>query len=315
MPLVSVICLCYNQHRWVEEAIESVLRQTYPNIEIILADDASTDGSQVVIERIKARHPQVKVLLSAFNRGNCKAFNEALREAKGVFVVDFAADDIMRPDRVEKQVKKFGELDETYGVIFTDADYIDGDGKLIRRHYAWLWSKGLLKTVPEGDVYRDVLSRFFIAAPTMLIRRSVLDKLGGYDESLSYEDFDFWVRSSRYFKYAFINEPLTLIRRTGVSMSAGWYKPGDRMLHSTYMVCRKAKGLSCNDEDRSALVQRVRYELRQSVLSENRIEAVLFYQLLKELAAPSLVDRIFIAVNKARVPVRGVRKLYHAIRY
>lgn len=291
------------------------MQQTYTNIEIILADDASTDGSQAVIEKIRDRHPQVKVLLSAVNRGNCKAFNEALREGSGTFVVDFAADDIMKPDRIEKQVKKFGELDENYGVIFTDADYIDGDGKFIRRHYTWLRRKGLLKTVPEGDVYRDVLSKFFIAAPTMLVRRSVFDKLGGYDESLSYEDFDFWVRSSRYFKYAFVNEPLTLIRRTGKSMSERWYRRGDRMLHSTYMVCRKAVDLGRNDEDRKALVRRVRYELRQSVLSDNREEAVLFYRLLKELDVPSLGDKIFSTLNRVRLPMSGLRGLYHTIRY
>lgn len=314
-PLVSVICLCYNQRRWVEEAIESVVRQTYPNIEIILVDDASTDGSQAIIERIKTRHPEIKTLLSMINRGNCAAFNAALRETRGEYIVDLAADDVMKPDRIEKQVARFNALDERYGVVFTDAEYIDADGKFVRRHYAHLRSKGLIDVVPEGDVYRYVLSRFFIAAPTMLVRRAVFEKLGGYDESLSYEDFDFWVRSSRYFMYAFLNEPLTLIRRTGKSMSSGWYKRGDRMLHSTYLICRKAVDLNRDDEDRRALIQRVRYEMRQSVLSDNRKEAMLFYRLLKELDMPSLGDRIFRAINWAQLPMSGLRDLYHAIRY
>lgn len=314
-PLVSVVCLCYNQRRWVEEAIESVLRQTYANIEIVLADDASTDGSQAVIGEIKEQHPHITVLLSAINRGNCAAFNAALRKTKGEFVVDFSADDIMRPDRIEKQVRKFGELDESYGVVFTDAEYVDDEGKRIRSHYAWLRKKGLLKVVPEGDVYRDILTRYFIAAPTMLVRRTVFDKLGGYDESLSYEDFDFWVRSSRDFKYAFLDEPLTLIRRTGQSMSTRLYERGDRMLHSTYEVCRKAVELCRDEDDRKALVHRVRYEFRQSVLSDNRNEAILFYELLKELDALSPADRIFGAINRLKFPMKGIRRLYHAIRY
>lgn len=315
MPLVSVICLCYNQHRWVEEAIESVLRQTYPNIEIILADDASTDGSREVIERIKARHPAIKILFSAVNRGNCAAFNAAFHESKGDYIVDLAADDIMKPDRIEKQLARFDLLDERYGVIFTDAEYIDAEGRFIRGHYAHLRIKGLLDVVPEGDVYRNVLSRYFIAAPTMLIRRSVFDRLGGYDESLAYEDFDFWVRSSREFLYAYVDEPLTLIRRAGGSMSAGWYKPGNKQLYSTYLVCRKAMALSRDDGDRIALVQRVRYEMRQSVLSDNRKEAKLFYRLLKELDAPSLADNIFSTINRLQLPMSGLRDLYHAIRY
>ncbi|HEY4655221.1 MAG TPA: glycosyltransferase [Cyclobacteriaceae bacterium] len=313
--LVSVVCLCYNQHRWVEEAVESVLGQTYPNIEIVLADDASTDGSQAVIARIKQKNPRIRVLLSDRNRGNCKSFNSAFRETQGEFIVDFAADDIMKPDRIEKQLRRFGALDDSYGVVFTDADYMDADGKFIRRHYTHLRSKGLLKKVPEGFVYRDVLSRYFIAAPTMLVRRSVLDQLGGYDESLSYEDFDFWVRSSRDFKYAFVNEPLTLIRRAGQSMSARWYKPGDKQLYSTYLVCRKAMELNRDDDDRSALILRVRYELRQSVLSDNHNEARLFYQVLEELGATLVSDRLFMTMSAMRLPMSAVRDFYHSIRY
>src|SRR3970282_2435549 len=125
--LVSVVCLCYNQHRWVEEAVESVLGQTYPNIEIVLADDASTDGSQAVIARIKQKNPRIRVLLSDRNRGNCKSFNSAFRETQGEFIVDFAADDIMKRDRIEKQEKAFGALDDGYGVVFTDADSMDAE--------------------------------------------------------------------------------------------------------------------------------------------------------------------------------------------
>lgn len=314
-PLVSVVCLCYNQRRWVEEAIESVLRQTYPNIEIILADDASTDGSQEVIEGIKARHPEIKTLMSAVNRGNCAAFNIAFRETKGEYIVDLAADDLMAPDRIAKQIKKFEALDGSYGVVFTDAEYIDSGGEFIRRHYAWLRKKGLLKTVPEGDVYRDVLSRYFIAAPTMLVRRVVFERLGGYDESLHYEDFDFWVRSARHFRYAFLDEPLTLIRRTGTSMSAGWYKRGDKMLHSTYLVCRKAVKLNRCEEDRKALIKRVRFEFRQAVLSDNRYEANLFENLLKDMEATTAMDKFTGLINLTRFPMRPIRDAYHWLRY
>lgn len=314
-PLVSVVCLCYNQRDWVEAAIASVVGQTYPNIEILIADDASTDGSREVIERIHARHPGVRIFLSDVNRGNCAAFNAAFRETRGAFIVDFSADDIMHPERIEKQMRKFAELDESYGVVFTDADYIDEAGATIRRHYSYLRSKGLLARVPDADVFRDVLSRYFIAAPTMLVRRSVFDALGGYDESLAYEDFDFWVRSSREFKYAYVDEALTLIRKSANSMSAGWYEPGDRQLYSTYLVCRKAMGLSRDEEDRKALARRVRYELRQSVLSDNRREAMLFYRLLTELDAPSLTDRIFRAINWTQLPLGGLRHLYHQTRY
>ncbi len=88
--------------------------------------------------------------------------------------------------------------------------------------------KSLISHIPQGDVYRDMLTTYFIPGPTMMIRREVFAALGGYDESLSYEDFDFWVRSSRIYRYAFLNERLTSIRKLKSSMSTGWYVPGDQ---------------------------------------------------------------------------------------
>lgn len=307
--------MCYNQRAWVESAVDSVLQQTYPNIELIVADDGSTDGSQETIQKIGVKYPQIQIILSAVNKGNCRAFNEAFRKTRGEFIVDFAADDVMAPERIEKQVKRFGELDDSYGVVFTDADYIDHEGKFIRTHFAYLSARELLKTIPEGDVFRDVLSRYFIAAPTMLVRRKVLDTLGGYDESLAYEDFDFWVRSSRIFKYALVHEPLTQIRRTGQSMREGLYKRGDRMLHSTYMVCLKAAELTRDQEDLAALIKRVRYELRQSVFSDNRTEGKLFYTLLRKLTPVTITDKFLDLLARTRIPMRAFRDTYQFLRW
>lgn len=314
-PLVTVICLCYNQRKWVEEAVDSVLHQSYKNIQFILVDDASTDDSQTVIKRIQKQYPHIRTILLGTNQGNCRAFNTAIQEARGSFIIDFAADDVMAGDRIEKQVGLFAQLDEGYGVIFTDAHYIDSRGSFIRGHYEYLRNKHLLSTVPEGDVYRDVLRRYFIASPTMMIRKKVFDTLNGYDESLAYEDFDFWVRAARYFKFAFLNEPLTLIRRSGNSMSSGLYRQGDRQLYSTYLVCRKAMELNHDNEDRKALVQRLHYELRQAVLSDNHKEVVLFYGFLEELGEAGKADRFWYSINRAGIPMSGLRKIYHSIRF
>ena len=87
------------------------------------------------------------------------------------------------------------------------------------------------------------------------------------------------------------------------------------MLHSTYEVCRKAVERCRDEDDRKALVRRVRYEFRQSVLSDNRNEALLFCELLEELDALSPGDRIFSVINRVKFPMNGLRRLYHAIRY
>lgn len=314
-PLVSVICLCYNHERFVREAIESVLQQTYSNLQIIVVDDASTDNSVREIEKTIAAAPHVQFLRVKENVGNCKAFNAGLALAKGEYIVDFATDDRMVPERIDRQVRFFASFDQSYGVNFTDAVYIDADGKVLRHHYDYLLRKGLIDRIPEGNVYSFVLGTYFISSPTMMIRRKVLEMLGGYDETLAYEDFDFWVRSSRLFNYCFLNEQLTFVRRTKASMSAGWYRQGDPQLYSTYKVCRKALVLNRSSEDRQALVKRVRYELRQSVFSENHTEVKLFYELLKELQHASFTDRLLFLLNKFGLPLASLRTRYHALRY
>lgn len=314
LPLVSVICLSYNHERFVREAIESVLRQTYTNIQIIVVDDASTDGSVNEIRKVIADKPVEHLFLSE-NLGNCAAFNRGLALAKGAYVVDFATDDVMMPERIARQVALFETLDESYGVVFTDATYIDANSKPFRDHYEYLFRHRLLKDVPQGDVYRDVLTTYFIAAPTMLVKKKVFDALGGYDEQLAYEDFDFWIRSSRNFKYGFLKERLTYVRRLEQSLSSGAYRQGDRQLHSTYLVCRKALDLNRTAEDHAALIQRVRYELRHSVFTRNFVEAGLFYRLLQTMHGTRLIDRIIYVLSVMRIPLSFLRKAYHTFRY
>jgi glycosyltransferase involved in cell wall biosynthesis len=293
----------------------SVLNQTYKNIQLIIMDDASTDDSPAKIRALGQVHPSIEIIQSKTNRGNCAAFNIALEKATGDFVVDFAADDVMMPERIEKQVRFFQQLDATYGVIFTDAEYIDAEGWFIRSHYKYLFDRKLISSVPEGNVYRDILTTYFIASPTMLVRKEVFEEIGGYDEELVYEDFDFWVRSSRIFKYAFLNESLTKIRRTGKSMSSGWYKTGDRQLHSTYLVCRKALQLNVSPDDVNALLRRVRYELRQAVFSENHAEAKLFFGLLEEMNGVRITDVLLVKIDVLGLPLGKLRSLYYSIRF
>src|SRR6188474_1772085 len=78
-PLVSVICLCYNHGRFIREAVESVLNQSYKNIQVIVTDDASTDNTVEEIHSLKVMYPSIELLLLPRNLGNCKAFNEALK--------------------------------------------------------------------------------------------------------------------------------------------------------------------------------------------------------------------------------------------
>ena len=314
-PLVSVICLCYNHAKYVRECIDSVLNQTYKNIQIIIVDDASTDQSKVVIQKIVASHPEITFIDLKKNLGNCKAFNKGLAEAKGDYIVDLATDDMFTTERIAKQIALFERLPKDFGVVHTNASYIDENGSYLRDHYHYLQSKRLLDKMPQGDVYEAVISKFFISAPTMLVKKAIFESLNGYDESLAYEDFDFWVRSARNWKYAYLNETLTKIRKVAGSKSSGWYAHGDKQLHSTYLVCRKIQGLNQTQEEDHSLIKRLKYELRQALLSNNNAEFELFYKMLEEYHETGIVENTMRLLSKTRIPLRPLRNLYHGLRY
>lgn len=308
-PLVTVVCLSHNHRPFIQEAIGSVLAQTYRNIQIILIDDASTDGSVHELEQIAQRNPEVELISLSQNVGNCKAFNIAFEKAKGDYIIDFATDDVMMPDRIQQQIDFFKTLDDSYGVVFTDAVYIDEDGNFLYDHNDNLRRRKMITTVPQGNVYPVVIARYFISSPSMMVRKCVLDEMGGYDEQLAYEDFDLWIRSSRNYKYAYLGQALTKVRRWRASMSTGWYKPGDPQLHSTYLVCRKILKLNRTPDEHRSLVTRLRYELHQSVFSRNMAEAKLFYDFLIELSSASPLDKIFYFIRRLPVPYSTLRKL------
>ena len=301
LPLVSVICVCYNHARYVEEALRSVFNQNYAHIEIIIVDDASTDNSCEKINALITTHQDVLFIKHKTNVGLCKSFNEALRLSKGEFVIDFSTDDVMEPDKIRLQIAHFLTLTHDYGVVFTDALYIDTTGAPRHRHFENLLRKKIIDAVPQGDVYTALLSTYIVAAPTMMVRRSVYEVLNGYDEQLSFEDFDFWVRSSRLFKYSFLNLCLMRIRETPKSMSTYIGQATDQQLHDTFRVCVKAKKLNRTDEEDKALIKRLQYHVRQTSWLGRKNEAQLFYNMLREMKGVRIYERVLFLLKKLMV--------------
>lgn len=310
-PVISIICLCYNHERFVEETLASVWTQSYRNIEVIIVDDASQDESVKVIRQFLGENPAdfpVKTLFLEQNVGNCTAFNRGWRLAGGKYIIDLATDDVMLPERLEKQVAFFEQLPDDYGVIFTESQYMDEDGTLLEFHFAERYRH--IRPVPEGDVYQDVLSRYFISSPTMIIRNEVLQQLGGYDEQLAYEDFDFWVRSARHYKYAFLDQCTTWVRKLPASMSRQLYRKDDRQLYSTYLVCQKVAVMIRNEQEKQAFINRLSYEARHAALSGNFHEATLFLRLLKDLKTYSLTYIFLKVLIWARLDLSAIHAWY-----
>ena len=193
--LVSVVTATYNMAKYVVLAVESVLQQTYPNIEIIVVNDGSEDNTTEVMDKFRSDQ-RVKYLPQKENKGQTVAKNIGINASKGKFVAFVDADNLWKPDKLEKQLPLFDKSERT-GVVYSDAEYIDGDGKIlpyIKRDYY------------SGNITENLLLHNFINFNSAVIKRECINQIGIFDESLSMGiDWDLWLRISTKYEFAFLD--------------------------------------------------------------------------------------------------------------
>ena len=300
-PLVSVICLCFNHSKFVVQAIESVLNQTYDNIELIVVDDASEDGSQQIIEKAQQIHG-FTTIFNETNQGNCTSFNHGLKQSKGKYIIDLAADDILLSERIQIGVEELEQKGAHFGVHFCDIELINEQGKSLGTHYRRDKHGNLLENVPSGEIYTALVKRYLISAPSMMMSRKVLEELNGYDENLSYEDFDFWIRSARNYNYAFSDQVLVKKLILQNSLSSIQYQRKNKHALSTAMVCDKILGLNKTKEENQALLKRINYELKWALITENWEASAIFIQLKEKISSKNFRLSVEKFVLKIRPP-------------
>lgn len=268
-PLVSVICLSYNHEAYVVEALNSVINQTYPNIELLIADDCSTDNSVKVIQDWLKNHPEVHFSANKKNLGNTKTFNQLAKKAKGEFIIDLAADDVLLENCIEKQVTTFQNSNyKNLGIVYGNLIEIDENGNFIGNYYTE-------KEHPEnGDIYQMVIGRTTkICSVSSMIKKSVLEKLGYYDESLAYEDLDLWIRTSRDFQFEYIPEILAKKRILTHSLSSHFLVENNsrakKLNTSTLQILIKAFHLNRTKDEHKALLGRIRFEMHKFIKARN----------------------------------------------
>lgn len=213
-PLVSVIIPAYNHELYIEEALQSVVNQTYPNIELIVINDGSTDGTAGIIEKfIQVNNERNIQYVNKENEGVCKTLNKGLNMSTGDYVAFLASDDLWLPDRVSIQLE-FMEQNQNIGMLFSDAWFLRFNSQT---DIKWSdYKQGINNYFKNGiqntDMYMLLLTRAIIPALTVLIKKQVLDKVGFFDENLVYEDDDMWLRIAREYPIAYIDMPLALYR-------------------------------------------------------------------------------------------------------
>jgi len=165
-PFVTVICLCYNQEAFVVESLNSVLNQSYPFIELIIVDDFSTDNSKKTISTWLKNNPNVYFIANETNLGITKSFNRALQLAKGEYVIDLAADDVLLPECIEKQINAFTNSSfKNLGVVYGNAELISENGSFNSYYFPVNTQKKVLKKGLQVTFIKVYFLIFIVCVP------------------------------------------------------------------------------------------------------------------------------------------------------
>ncbi|PWA08448.1 glycosyltransferase family 2 protein [Flavobacterium laiguense] len=274
-PLVTIICLCYNHEAYVVESLNSVINQSHPFIELIIVDDCSTDNSKKIITTWLEKNPEIQFIANETNLGNTKSFNKALKQAKGEYVIDLASDDVLLPNCVTLQIDAFkNSLYKNLGVVYGNVELISENGAFDSYYFPVNEQKKVIKNRITGDIYHSVLSGGnSICSVSAMIKKTVFDHLQGYDETLTYEDLDFWIRASRLYEFDFIDEPLVQKRIVTNSLGSDFFKKNDarakKINHSTYLILKKAIVLNQTRAEDLAIQKRVHHEIVHCFKNQN----------------------------------------------
>lgn len=231
-PLVSVLMPCYNNEKFLPEAIESILNQTYKNFEFIILDDFSTDNSWEIIKKYAKKDKRIKAYRNKKNLKIVKTRNKLFELASNnsKYFAIFDSDDVSMPERLEKEVK-YLEKNSKVGVVGSNLILIDENGKVIGyRKY-----KKRYKIKDPTILYKSP-----VAQPSVMIRREILDKYNLRYSTDNYfdraRDFDLWVKIGDVSEIHNIQKPLLKYR---ISQTQGKKTHMRETLKSTLQIQKK----------------------------------------------------------------------------
>ena len=205
LPSISVITPSYNQGRFVEETVQSVLSQDVPSLEYMVIDGGSTDETVGILKRYEGRIRWV----SEKDNGQADAINKGIRRTKGDIVGYLNSDDIYYPGALSA-VLAFFEKHPEVDVVYGNADHIDLNGTVIEPYYTEDW---------DYDRFKEVC---FLCQPSVFFRRRLIKEAGLFDSSLRYcMDYEYWLRLGAVTPFARLNKKLAGSRMYGENKTLG----------------------------------------------------------------------------------------------
>jgi len=201
-PKVSILLPSFNRAHLLYRAIKSILSQTFQDFELIIVDDGSSDNTEEVVKSFK--DSRIIYIRHDKNKGASAARNTGLQVAGGEYIAFQDSDDEWLPEKLEKQIKVFETAPSGVGVVYTSFwKYLNNNDKI------YIPDPQIKQK--EGCIFKELLKHNLIGLPTAIIRKECFEKVGKFDEELfCLEDWDLFIRISRYYQFMFIDEPLVL---------------------------------------------------------------------------------------------------------
>ena len=289
-PMVSVLLSVYNGEKYLDEAIESILNQTYQDFEFIIINDGSTDKSLEIIEKYKKEDNRI-VVISRENKGLIYSLNEGISQAKGKYIARMDADDISLATRFEEQVK-FMEKNLDIGICGTA---VIGFGEGIKEN-TWKLSTAD-KTIKTGLLFSSCF-----AHPTVMIRRKlILEKKLYYDKRILHaEDFELWTRMAIYTKFANLKIPLLKYRVLNNSITREANKDENKrylVIKSIFELYLKSLNIQNNEEE-----NRLHFNLSENIrIRDNNIEFSILENYFSKIIKANNREKIFDNVELKKV--------------
>jgi glycosyltransferase involved in cell wall biosynthesis len=197
--VVSTLVITRNHAPFIDHCLASIERQTVGDFEAIVIDDASTDGTTERVRQWAAQTTQdVRVIVNPRSLSMCENRNQFLRVCRGAFVTGLSGDDYYEPDRIARQIAFFRTLPDSVAGVFGQARVVSESGEELA-----VWFDGWPR-VPDGRIFDSLIRDNFLSATTVMLRRSAIDAVGGYDERLFYEDYDMFLRLADRYEFRYL---------------------------------------------------------------------------------------------------------------
>lgn len=267
---VSIIIPTYNRSKLLSEAVKSLQQQTYKNIEIIIVDDCSTDDTPETVE--KMMDDRIIYVKHEVNQGGGKARNTGLKHATGAYIGFLDSDDQWQWDKLERQMAVFRE-NRDVGVVYTGMKVYQG-------------SYLVKEVIPKysGDLLTKLIeSNCIYTTSSILIKKEVLDEIGGFDSSLpSCQDWDLYIRLARVSRFGFVKDSLVLYHlHPGERISTNFKAviEGHMQIYNDYKELAKTQG---KDVFQKFSIKIAKTIFRVGLLSQDKETIILARRILVE---------------------------------